>query len=219
MNDLVEKHLAFAHAVAAEVLKKYPARVLRDDVERAAEFGLLQAARAYDASRGIAFTTFAYYRIKGAIYDDLRRSFRAAKFEEAANEYMRDYSESVATPATADDAYEEVRNIASSVVTGYLLSLESLPQEPEQKNGQSPLDSVLQSERRNGIEAALTQLPAKNCEVLQKYYFEDLSYEEIGEQMGLSRSWVCRIHAKGLELMRELLKKQNGSAGRVVPAM
>ena len=126
MNDLIEQHLAFAHALAAQVLRKYPARVLREDVERAAEFGLLEAARAYDASRGIAFTTFAYYRIKGAIYDDLRRSFRAAKFEEAVNEYMIDYSESAQAPDTSSDAYEEVRNIASSVVTSYLLSLESL---------------------------------------------------------------------------------------------
>jgi RNA polymerase sigma factor (sigma-70 family) len=103
-------------------------------------------------------------------------------------------------------------------VTSYLLSLESLPHEPEQKRAESALDSVLRSERREAIEAALTELPAKNREVLQKYYFEDQSFEEIGQQMSLSRSWVCRIHAKSIEMMREVLMKQNGSRSRVVPA-
>jgi RNA polymerase sigma factor FliA len=208
MNDLIEKHLAFAHAVAAEVLKKYPARIDREEVERASELGLLQAARAYDANRGIAFTTFAYYRIKGAIYDDLRRSFRAARFEEAANEYMTDYSESSFKPGTPHDTYHEVKNIAATVTTSYLLSLESLSREPEQKDLKSPLDLMLLGEKREKIESALRQLPSKNREVLRKYYFDDLSYEEIGQQMNLSRSWVCRVHAKGLELMKNFLLRQ-----------
>jgi DNA-directed RNA polymerase specialized sigma subunit len=67
--------------------------VEREDVNRAAEFGLLQAAHAYDSSRGISFATFPY-RVKGTIYDHLRSSWRAAEFNEAANELMRDYSES-----------------------------------------------------------------------------------------------------------------------------
>ena len=206
MQDLVEKHLGYAHAIAAEVLKKYPRYAEREDVNRAAEFGLVQAAHAYDSSRGISFTTFAYYRVKGAIYDHLRSSWRAAKFEEAANEFMREYSESAPRGTTPEEAYEEVKNIASSAASSYLLSLEGLPEEPEEQSTESPLESVLRGEERDAIDAALAQLPSKNREVLRKYYFEDLSLEEIGREMGLSRSWVCRLHAKGLALMGECLR-------------
>jgi RNA polymerase sigma factor FliA len=214
MQDLVEKHLAYAHAIAAEVLKKCPRYVDRDVVNRAAEFGLVQAARAYDPSRGISFATFAHYRVKGAIYDDLRRSSRAAKFEEAANEYMQEYSESSRQGATPEEAYEEVKNIASSIASSYLLSLEALQDDPEEQTTESPLESVLRREEREVIAAALAQLPAKSREVLRKYYFEDLSLEEIGREMRLSRSWVCRIHARGLALMGEALRKPKGLVAR-----
>jgi RNA polymerase sigma factor for flagellar operon FliA len=210
MQDLVEKYLGYAHAIAAEALKTCPRYVEREDVNRAAEFGLAQAASAYDPLRGISFTTFAYYRIKGAIYDDLRSSWRAAKFDEAANEYMREYSESSPNATTPEEAYEEVKNIASGIASSYLLSLEGMLEEPEQQSIESPLESVLRREEQEVIAAALAQLPAKNRQVLRKYYFEDLSLEEIGREMGLSRSWVCRVHAKGLALMAESLRKAKG---------
>src|SRR5215475_1822808 len=91
-KSLVELHLGYAHAIAADMLKTLPPSVDRADLESAAAFGLFQAATAYDPSRGISFATFAYYRIRGAIYDDLRKACRANKFEEAANCYMLDYS-------------------------------------------------------------------------------------------------------------------------------
>jgi RNA polymerase sigma factor for flagellar operon FliA len=206
MQDLVEKYLGYAHAIAAEVLKKCPRHVEREDVNRAAEFGLAQAARAYDPSRGISFKTFAYYRVKGAIYDDLRTSWRAAKFDEAATEFMREYSESAPRGTTPEERYKEIKEIASSVASSYLLSLEGLQDEPEQRTAESPLESVLRGEEQGVIAAALAQLPAKNRQVLRKYYFEGLSFEEIGREMGLSRSWVCRLHAKGLALMGESLR-------------
>jgi RNA polymerase sigma factor for flagellar operon FliA len=214
IQPLVEKHLGYAHAIAADVLKKCPPHVQREDVRSSAEFGLVQAAQAYDPSRGISFTTFAYYRIKGAISDDLRSAWRATKFEEAANDYMREYSESSPKATTPEEAYEEVKNIASSIASSYLLSMKSLTEEPEEQNTESPLESVLRREEEETVGAALAQLSANNREVLQKYYFEDLSLEEIGREMGFSRSWVCRIHAKGLAQMGESLKKQRGHVTR-----
>jgi DNA-directed RNA polymerase specialized sigma subunit len=77
---------------------------------------------------------------------------------------------------------------------------------------------VLRTEEQEAIAAALAQLPAKNREVLRKYYFEDLSLEEIGREMSLSRSWVCRIHAKALALMGESLKNPKVRAGRSAAA-
>ncbi|MBV8071423.1 MAG: hypothetical protein JO270_16050 [Acidobacteriaceae bacterium] len=71
VNRPVESHLGYAHAIAAEVLK-LDSSVNRADAERSAEFGLMQAASAYDPSRSTAFTTFAYHRIRRVIYEDLR---------------------------------------------------------------------------------------------------------------------------------------------------
>jgi RNA polymerase sigma factor for flagellar operon FliA len=66
MNELIESHLGYAHAIAADLAGRYPPNIA--DLESAAELGLVQAARSYDPSRAVSFATFAYYRIRGAIF-------------------------------------------------------------------------------------------------------------------------------------------------------
>jgi len=205
IKGLVESHLGYAHAIAAEILKKLPARVDRADVERAAEFGLIQAANAYDSSRGISFTTFAYYRIRGAIYDDLRQAWRTSKFEEAVNAYMIDYSSAPVSAAGPEAEYREIRRITSHIVTSYLLSLDSLRCEPDSRSTESPLQRVLRKERHRQLQEALRRLPEKNRKVIESYYFAGLSFEQIGRDLGFSESSAWRIHAKSLEMIRTFL--------------
>ena len=176
MADLIESHIPYSHAIAAEMLKRFPRHVERREVEAAAELGLVQAANAYNSSRGIAFTTFAYYRIRGAVFDLLRQ-------------------------------YEEIKRVTARIVTGYFLSLEALPQEPTANDDESPIDRMVREEQQKRIRSALATLPEKNRRVLECYYFEDLTLDEIGKRLGLSKSWVSRMHAKGLEMLRPLLEQ------------
>lgn len=204
MTNLIESHISYAHAVAAELLARFPAHVDRQDVRAAAEYGLVQAANAYDASKGVAFTTFAYYRIRGAVFDLLREIVKATRFEEAANEYMIDYSAGADVGAPS---YAEVKNVAAGIVASYLLSLENPSSEPPVQSAEAPLDTLLRQEQRKGIQEALKTLPEKNRKVLEAYYFEDLTLEEIGKRLGLSKSWVSRMHAKGLEMLRPAVER------------
>lgn len=197
MTNLIESHISYAHAVAAELLARFPAHVERQDVWAAAEFGLVQAANVFDPGKGVAFTTFAYYRIRGAVFDLLRDTVKTARFEEAANEYMMDYSTDAAVPS-----YAEVKNVAAGIIASYFLSREGLSSESNLQNAESPLENLLGQEQRQRIRSALKTLPEKNRQVLEGYYFEDLTLDEIGKRLGLSKSWVSRVHAKGLELLR-----------------
>lgn len=217
MTDLIESHISYSHAIAAEMLKRFPRHVERSEVEAAAEFGLVQAAGVYDPSRGIAFTTFAYYRIRGAVFDLLRQTARTDKFEMAANEYMTDYSNAPVDPAN-NASYEEIKRVTTSIVTSYFLSLEGLPQEPTAHEDESPIDRLVRQEQQTRIRNALATLPEKNRRVLECYYFEDLTLEEIGKQLGLSKSWVSRVHAKGLEMLRPLLEQTMAERGEA-PAL
>jgi RNA polymerase sigma factor FliA len=198
-EELVELHIGYAHAVAAELLARFPAHIDRQDVRAAAEYGLVQAANAYDPGKGVAFTTFAYYRIRGAVFDLLRETIKTSRFEEAANEYLLDYSAGTETGASS---YAEVKDLASGVIASYFLCLGKLSSEPREQTPDAPLDSLLRQEQQRKIKEALKMLPEKNRRVLEAYYFEDLSVEEIGKRLGLSKSWVSRIHAKGLEMLR-----------------
>ena len=132
-DRLVEAFRSYSHAIAAEVIRKFPT-VERDEIRASAEFGLVEAANSFDPSRGVLFKTFAYYRIRGAIYDDLRKMGWFAKdprlkFESGANEYMKDYAESAPPASSGDDAVRELEDITSSVVNCYFLSLTDTPGE------------------------------------------------------------------------------------------
>ena len=71
---------------------------------------------------------------------------------------------------------------------------------------------MLEGERRTGLRKALDQLPSRKRQVLEDYYFRGMSLDEIGKGLGLSRSRICRIHAKSLELVRSIMLEGTTSA-------
>jgi RNA polymerase sigma factor FliA len=203
MTNLIEEHLGYAHAIAAEMLKKLPATIDRSEIESAAELGLVQAANSYDPSRSIPFTTFAYYRIRGAIYDDVRQACRANKLDATGLLVGDEPFEAAAHAAAA--ATHEAESSHRSNAARYMRSLEGLPNAPANPTATLPLEGLLRAEERERIRGAMHLLPPRNRCVLKAYYFQDLSFEEIARRMGLSKSWVSRIHARSLALMHKLL--------------
>jgi RNA polymerase sigma factor for flagellar operon FliA len=205
MEELIEKHVGYAHAIARTLLSRYPSNVAQGDLESAAEFGLVQAARAFDPARGIAFTTFAYYRIRGAIFDEIRQLCRASSFETAANDYMGEQM-MAPRPVEAEAGYQELRGIASHLVSSYLLSLDGLNGERIPEAAMSPMGQVLHQEEAETVRQALEQLPDRYRTILYAYYYQDLSLESIGRRLKLSKSWVSRLHAKALSMLHGILK-------------
>lgn len=210
MRELIESHRGYARALAADVLRGLPQQVLREDLEAAAELGLVEAAQAFDSSFGVLFKTFAYYRIRGAIYDALRKMtwfskslYDKYKFEMAANEYLGDYAGEGQTTSTPP--LRQAASITDTLASCYLLSLDTEGMDRADQNVVSAEKQAIANEMHAKLRDALEQMPPKNREVLRGYYFEDLSLEEIGERLGLSKSWVCRVHARSLELLRDEL--------------
>lgn len=220
IQNLVEVHRSYAQALAAQILRGLPSRVDRSEVNSAAELGLVEAASCYDSRRGVQFKTFAYYRIRGAVYDCLRKmnwatgaARRQLVADRGTNDYLRDYTEASMPATDAAAAGRELERITGSVVCSYLLSLESLKQEIPAT--QETAEQKMQGDQeRQGLSSALAELPPNNRQVMEEYYFRDLSLEQIGEKLNLSKSWVCRIHAKSLEMLREKLHVRAKVAAR-----
>jgi RNA polymerase sigma factor for flagellar operon FliA len=213
VDKLVESYRGYAEAITVEVLRKLPPTVDRADLHAAADLGLVEAARSFDPSRGILFKTFAYYRIRGAIYDCLRKmgwfsktEYKQLRFEAAANEYLTDYSSAPPADGTAEQDYEELKNLTGSIVSCYLVSLDSVPETQPADTAASPEDLFQGMEERSQVRQALAELPEKNRHVLVEMYFRERTMEEIGRNMGLSKSWVCRLHARSLEMLRDKLR-------------
>src|SRR5215813_3283352 len=97
---LVEQHLPLVQAVARKVKRTLNAAVELEDLIGYGSKGLVEAAERFDPRHGVAFSTFAYYRIRGAMYDGLRSmgwysraDYARYRAEERANEYLQSHAD------------------------------------------------------------------------------------------------------------------------------
>jgi RNA polymerase sigma factor FliA len=214
VDRLIEAFRSYSHAISAEVLRKYPA-LDRDDVIGAAELGLVEAANKFDPTRGVLFKTFAYYRIRGAIYDSLRKMGWFVKdalnlrFESGANDLLEDYAGSAPAANSPEATVRELKDLATSVVNCYFLSLSSITEELPTTGAKSAEERCIDRQMQDRLRQALAQLPQKNREVLEAYYFRDETLEGIGQRLGLSKSWLSRLHAKSLEMLRAAMEQSS----------
>src|SRR5947209_17239832 len=125
---LVEGNLAYVRAIAAKVKEQLPKEIEFDDLVSYGTQGLLEAADRFDGRHGASFTTFAYYRVRGAIFDGLRRmgwlprgEWARARFEERAAAYLGNLAERDAGAARYGDGgversvEDEVRDLAAAL--------------------------------------------------------------------------------------------------------
>jgi RNA polymerase sigma factor FliA len=218
MNELIESHLGFAHAIAAELARKYPPNITRADLEGAAELGLVQAARSYDPSRSVSFATFAYYRVRGAIFDEVRKSWHASHPKVSSDKSVSEESAYAEPYQEAQAPWEEFEEHTSSMGSSSFLSLSSSHSERLAATTESPASQVLRKEESEAIQEALRKLPKRHRFVLRAYYYEELSLVNIGKQLNLSKSWVSRIHAQALAMVRKILQESRKPSAPQQPA-
>jgi RNA polymerase sigma factor for flagellar operon FliA len=220
-NQLVVQHLSLVQALARKVKKSVGGSIELDDLVAYGSKGLVEAAERFDARQGVAFSTFAYYRIRGAMYDGLRTmgwysraDYARYRAEERANEYMRAEADREAAGraerpggASRTDAaqtLESVGEILSGIATVHITSLEAASTVADESLP-APDAAVDSGRMSNRVREAVAALPAKEKQLLELYYFADKTLEEAGAALGLSKSWACRLHARAVDLLRAAL--------------
>ena len=173
--------------------------------------GLLEAKQRFDASRGVRFSTFAYYRVRGAVLDGVRtqgfikrRAYAKLKAYEAADSLAEDSAETAAAggaPALAERA-REIEDMLGKISAAYVLS--ALGQS-EERDQHTPESLIADAQDRGAVHDGLAALPEKERLLLESVYFSGATIEEAGAKLGLSKSWASRIHAKALSRMRRKL--------------
>jgi RNA polymerase sigma factor for flagellar operon FliA len=224
--QLLDRYLGLVHHVAREIGARTPVVEL-DDLVSAGALGLVRALESFDLSRGLAFSTYAVRRIRGAILDDLRsrdwtpRSVRvkgrrlAAAVAELERHLGRkpDHRE-IATAIGIDLAtYWEWRAVvdggvmvsfdtATSSGQRNALSLEETLNDPE---APLPGQELAQLEQVAGLREAIGRLPDKERTVLALYYYEELNLRQIAEVLHVTESRISQIRTQALKRLREML--------------
>lgn len=215
---LVEQYGNFVRSIAKQVKKSLSPKIELDDLIAYGMAGLLEAAERYNPNLGANFTTFSYYRVRGAIYDGLRgmgwvsrHEYQKIRFGERATAYLENVANrEMASPGQRKNTQEEIENLSNQVsqlVTIFVTSMEDLKNTDfEDKQAVRQDTQIEEKELRHFIKQALHKLPPQDQELIQLYYFQGLSLEEVGEKIGLSKSWTCRRHAQVIEKLSVVLK-------------
>jgi RNA polymerase sigma factor for flagellar operon FliA len=169
--------------------------------------------------------TFSYYRIRGAIYDGLRgmgwvsrTEYQKIRFEERATAYLENMSSREVVGGgdnkSAEDNLEDLAQQVSQLVTIYVTSLEAMDDLQVEDKARAPVDERYNdTQMRAHVREAIARLPDADREIVQMYYFKELSLQEVGNQLGLSKSWTSRRHAQAIDKLSRILQElMRGSA-------
>ncbi len=209
-DQIIEQYMPYAASIANRVAKSLSLSGEYDDILCGARLGLLEAAKRFNDAQNVDFRTFAYYRIKGAIYDGLRKSgwlprsvYARLKFEEASNEYLQFMSESGRTTSVEPvNTESEMSNTVNTLASIYVISLDANEDIDVEDTSQEELEKRAEFHQvRTHMREAISSLPPKEKQLIMMYYFQNRTLEEAGEKLGLSKSWVSRLHARALELL------------------
>jgi RNA polymerase sigma factor for flagellar operon FliA len=215
---LIEQYTPFVRSIAAKIKKGLAKTIEFDDLVAYGMTGLLEAAERYDPKFGANFMTFSYYRIRGAIYDGLRgmgwvsrTEYQKIRFEERATAYLENMANrqlgSTADHKGVEANIEELADQVSQLVTIYVTSLEGLEDLQIEDKGLVAADARFHDvEMKQHVRDALLKLPEAEQKLLTLYYFKEMSLQEVGDQLGLSKSWTSRRHAQAIEKLTRLLQ-------------
>lgn len=217
-QDLIDQYLPYVRSIAGKIKKSLAKEIEFDDLVEYGMVGLLEAANRFDPRFGANFMTFSYYRIRGAIYDGLRNmgwvsrnEYARFRFEERANSYLSNVADRVAVGDENKSAEDEVTELAEAVqnlVTIYVTSLEGIEGLQLQDVEAEPIDiKVGDVQMKKYVRDALERLPEQERTLLKMYYFKEMSLQEVGDALGLSKSWTSRLHAKAVEKLSRLLRE------------
>ncbi len=213
-DQLVVEHAPIARRIALRMARRLPDPVLVDDVVAAAYLGLTQAAERYDAKRGEPFLGFAEQRIRGAVYDELRRADilprRQRQKAKRVQDTMRRLEQKLGRAAND----QEVATDLGVSIAEYRKDLEQLThvavvefQEHPASAADSPVSLTERRDLLAKVMKALHLLPTRDAQLLSLYYIEELTYAELGEIFSISVGRVSQLHARAITRLRTKLEE------------
>jgi len=216
-EQLVFTHQGLVRAIARGIHRSFPSYIELDDLIGYGQIGLAQAARDFDHERGMQFSTFAYYRIRGAILDGanqmnwLRRKTRAGDiFERGSGDVLELESGDSTGHSPSDEAW--LQGVSGKLTVVFLLSQAG---EEEREDLQAvdresaPLDKILDEELKHTLREVVKTLPDDARQLVQATYFEGCTLKEAGERLGISKAWASRLHARALDQLARALKRSH----------
>lgn len=211
-----------ADTVARQIWVALGKTVELDDLMSSAREGLFDAARRFDATRGVPFRAYANFRVKGAVMDGIRqmsaiprRAHERIVAMEAAMEVSEGdvqvlFARPSSVQALSDEEAEEYLDeqlgaMATAAAIGLVSDAMREGDGAEAQLQLNPEVAFLQAEAAQQIRKAVATLSPAERTVVERYYLKAEQMEQIAREMKVNKSWVSRLHAHAISrLSRQL---------------
>lgn len=206
--------------VARQVARTLGAPMPTHDLASYGYEGLLSAARSFEAERGVPFRRWASLRIRGAIIDGLRSQgdlprhvHRRLRALAAGDRYLGAMNEEAAvspspTPESADSRLTTyLAGIATAMAMGFLGESVSGHAEDIASRAMTPEEDLGHEQLLRAMRASIASLPEVERALLERHYFGGVTLDLAARELGLSRSWGSRLHARAIEAIARDLKR------------
>ncbi len=218
----VHEGLDLVEIIARQMRRQLGPNVDVDEMVAYGREGLLSAARSFDASKGVPFRRWANLRVRGAMIDGMRsggglprRVYQKLRAMTAADQtYSAKHEELAAAPPNSPEAAEaqlkdSLANAAMAMALGFLTmaSGDALDYVGDRHELQD--EEIARKDLVAKIRAAIEERPEQEKKLLLRHYFDDVTMEEAGAELGLSKSWASRLHARAIEGIVKSLKRAN----------
>ncbi|NLJ55822.1 MAG: FliA/WhiG family RNA polymerase sigma factor [Firmicutes bacterium] len=227
---LILEYLPLVKQVAGRLALGLPAHMEEEELAACGVIGLLEALERYRPSRGAGFKTFATWRIRGAMLDELRKNawmprsiYQQLRKLQAAEQKMSHTlgreptrqelaGELGWTPAKVEKVYAQINHCALLSLEELLFSASLFAVESGNFFSSAgpfaqPEEKLETGERRELLAEAIGELRERERLVMSLYYVEELTLREIGEILQVSTARVSQIHAQAILNLREKMQK------------
>ena len=227
-NKIIEEYLPLIRLIAKKISLRLPANIDVEDLVSSGAIGLMDAVEKYDCTRDNKFKTYAEFRIKGAILDELRaqdwvpRSVRdKAKMLNRATSHL----ESQLGRAPKDTEIAEYLGLTLSELYNLINQVRPVNVVPiDTASTFNNLDrksvlSLLQGDSdpfsyldvkaiRDAIKKLIEELPFRQRIVLSLYYYEGRNLRHIGNILTVTESRVSQLHAQAIKRLKIKLQQK-----------
>ncbi|MBL6988391.1 MAG: FliA/WhiG family RNA polymerase sigma factor [Bacteriovoracaceae bacterium] len=227
-DKIIIEYAPLIKYIAQKIAARLPANIEVDDLISCGVIGLMDAITKFDPSRDNKFKTYAEFRIRGAILDELRaQDWVPRSIREKAKLVERTYvklESDFGRPATDDEMCNELKiskdefyDLLNKAKSISLLNIDEsatfnrgdkklMAGVMEGNRVNNPFAAVSHKDAKEKIKEGIIGLPEKQRLVLSLYYYEDLNLKEIGQVLDVTESRVSQLHTQAISRLRNKLK-------------
>ncbi len=226
-QELMLKYVGLVKYVVRKMIKNYPHALEEGDLYQIGVLGLSEAIERFDPEYGIKFETYAIPRIKGSIIDELRkldwipRSLRAKlnsmreKSVQLDQKFSGNYSDEEMAAGLGIDT-KSLNNWKREYNSSNLYSLDKPLDETNKQNLYDVIedttyvkadDRIEEDEMKRILLKSIKKLPEKTRLAITLYYYEKLTFKEIGKILNVSESRISQIHSETMNRLKKEINK------------